>query len=65
MDDDLADLAAVAALTEPVRRALYNAVVHSRGPMGRDAAAAAVGISRGLAAFHLDRLVELGLLDAT
>jgi predicted ArsR family transcriptional regulator len=65
VDDDLADLDAVAALTEPVRRALYDAVARSAVPMGRDAAAAAVGISRGLAAFHLDRLVELGLLDAS
>src|SRR5204863_6239592 len=31
---------------------------------GRDEAASAVGISRGLAAFHLDRLVEGGLLTA-
>lgn len=30
--------------------------------MGRDAAAEAVGISRSLAAFHLDKLVEAGLL---
>ena len=31
--------------------------------MGRDDAAAALGISRELAAFHLDRLVEGGLLE--
>ncbi len=55
----------VAVLTEPVRRSLYNHVAAAQGPVGRDAAAAAVGISRSLAAFHLDRLVEAGLLAVT
>ena len=31
--------------------------------MGRDAAGAAVGVSRSLAAFHLDKLAAAGLLD--
>jgi DNA-binding transcriptional ArsR family regulator len=31
--------------------------------MGRDEAAAAVGVSRALAAYHLDKLAEAGLLD--
>jgi predicted ArsR family transcriptional regulator len=54
----LADrLDAVAPLAEPVRRALYLHVA-----VGRDAAAAALGIGRALAAFHLDRLVDAGLL---
>jgi predicted ArsR family transcriptional regulator len=55
----------VAVLVEPVRRALYSHVVEQAGPVGRDAAAAAVGIGRPLAAFHLDRLVRAGLLDVT
>jgi len=54
---------AVAALAEPTRRALYDLVVASREPLGRDDAAAAIGISRELAAFHLDRLVAVGLLQ--
>jgi predicted ArsR family transcriptional regulator len=54
---------AVAALAEPTRRALYDLVAASREPVGRDDAAAAHGISRELAAFHLDRLVEVGLLQ--
>jgi predicted ArsR family transcriptional regulator len=49
-------------LAEPIRRALYEAVVQAPGPLDRDAAAAAVGIKRPLAAFHLDRLVDGGLL---
>jgi predicted ArsR family transcriptional regulator len=56
-------LAAVAPLSEPVRCALYLHVAGSPDAVGRDAAAAAVGIGRALAAFHLDRLVEAGLLQ--
>jgi predicted ArsR family transcriptional regulator len=55
----------VAVLAEPVRRSLYGHVAGQPEPVSRDAAAAAIGISRSLAAFHLDRLVEAGLLDVT
>lgn len=55
---------AVAALAEPTRRALYDLVAASTDAVGRDDAAAALGISRELAAFHLDRLIEAGLLQA-
>jgi predicted ArsR family transcriptional regulator len=55
----------VAVLADPVRRRLYSHVVSQQAPVGRDAAAAAAGITRALAAFHLDRLVEAGLLDVT
>jgi predicted ArsR family transcriptional regulator len=51
-----------ALLAEPTRRGLYEFVVGRRQPIGRDEAAAAVGVSRELAAFHLDRLVDAGLL---
>jgi predicted ArsR family transcriptional regulator len=53
---------AVAALAEPTRRRLYDWLIGERRPVGRDEAAGAVGIGRPLAAFHLDRLVEAGLL---
>ena len=60
-----ADLfAAVALLDEPTRRRLYEFVTE-RDAVGRDAAAEGVGISRELAAFHLDKLVEGGLLETT
>lgn len=51
-------------LNEPVRGRLYE-YVRSAAPaeVSRDAAAAALEISRSLAAFHLDRLVEAGLLE--
>jgi len=55
-------VAAVAALDDPVRRALYDHVAASEFPVGRDAAAAAVGLSRSTVAFHLDRLAAEGLL---
>jgi predicted ArsR family transcriptional regulator len=62
LDDELA---VIGALQEPVRRALYRYVASQAGDVGRDEAAAAVGIQRSLAAFHLDKLVEAGLLEAT
>ncbi len=57
-------VAAVALLDEPTRRRLYEVVAASAEPVGRDRAAAAAGVSRELAAFHLDRLTEAGLLEA-
>jgi predicted ArsR family transcriptional regulator len=53
---------AIAALDEPARRSLYDWVATAGRPVGRDEAAEAVGVSRALAAFHLDRLVREGLL---
>ena len=55
---------AVALLAEPTRRGLYEHVVASETPVARDDAAAALGIGVPLAAFHLDRLVRAGLLEA-
>ena len=61
MQPDLSEqLSSVAALAEPVRRRLYVYVATQRGPVGRAAAAAAAGVPRTVAAFHLDRLVEAG-----
>jgi predicted ArsR family transcriptional regulator len=57
-------IAAVATLADDVRRRLYTAVRGSEHPLTREEAAAAVGVSRKLAAFHLDKLVEVGLLVA-
>ena len=54
--------AAVAALADPLRRRLYELVRSAGHPLSRDQAADATGISRSLAAFHLDKLVARGLL---
>jgi len=59
------DLDRLAALAEPVRRRLYEFVVGQAEPVDRDAAAAGAGVGRPLAAFHLDRLAEAGLLAVT
>lgn len=61
---DRAAVAAIAALDDEVRGALYACVRASATPVTRETAAAAVGVSRKLAAFHLDKLVAAGLLDA-
>ncbi|AYF74406.1 transcriptional regulator [Nocardia yunnanensis] len=55
---------AVALLQDPIRKRLYDYVVAAGHDVGRDEAAAAVEIKRPLAAFHLDKLTEAGLLDA-
>jgi predicted ArsR family transcriptional regulator len=55
---------AVATLVDASRRALYDYVRRQEHPVGREEAAEATAMSRGLAAFHLDKLVDAGLLAA-
>jgi predicted ArsR family transcriptional regulator len=62
-DDDRSGVAAVAALAEPTRRRVYDHVARQQAPVDRDDVAAAVGLPRTTAAFHLDRLAQCGLLD--
>jgi predicted ArsR family transcriptional regulator len=52
----------VAALADPTRRALYEYVVAQPDAVGREQAAEALGMAAHTAKFHLDRLVEAGLL---
>jgi predicted ArsR family transcriptional regulator len=52
------------ALVDPSRRVLYDYVRRAGHPVSRDEAADAAGMSRSLAAFHLDKLVGVGLLHA-
>lgn len=54
---------AVSLLGEPVRRRLYDYVSAQTEAVSREQAATAVGIKRPLAAFHLDKLAEEGLLE--
>ena len=61
--DEGAGLDAVAALHEPLRRRLYEYVAGAPEPVGRDEAAASAGVPRSVAAFHLDKLAEVGLLE--
>jgi predicted ArsR family transcriptional regulator len=60
---DDGDVAAVAALADPTRRRVYDAVARNGNAVGRDDVAAELGIGRTLAAFHLERLAECGLLE--
>lgn len=54
----------MAALVDPVRRALYDYVRSQDHPVTREEAADAHAISRNLTAFHLDKLVDADLLRA-
>lgn len=63
--DLVGQIAAIASLDDPVRRGLYLYVSGRRRDVGRDEAARAVRVSRALAAFHLDKLVQHGLLDTS
>lgn len=67
MDEQRVDLSItrLAALADPVRRGLYRFVAASPREVSRERAARRLRISRALAAFHLDKLVEQGLLEAS
>jgi predicted ArsR family transcriptional regulator len=62
-EDASAAVAAVATLSDPTRRALYRYVAAQGTPVGREQAAAAVGVAPHVARFHLDRLHDAGLLE--
>jgi predicted ArsR family transcriptional regulator len=61
-DDFDARVLGIAALAEPIRRALYRWVAVQPGPVSRDQAAAGLGVPRHVAKFHLDKLEDEGLL---
>lgn len=65
LSQNAADLASVSCLDDQVRGRLYAYVSAGTEPVGRDEAAAAVGIGRALAVYHLDKLVRAGLLTAS
>lgn len=62
-DDFEAQLAGVGALVEPARRALFFFVAGQPEAVGREQAATACGLPLHTAKFHLDRLVDEGLLE--
>jgi predicted ArsR family transcriptional regulator len=59
------EISVIAVLEDPVRRRLYDYVAAQAGGVSRAEAATATGIGRTLAAFHLDRLAEAGLVEVT
>jgi predicted ArsR family transcriptional regulator len=62
-DDFTAQLNGIASLAEPGRRALYDFVAAQTDPVSREQAAAGAGLPLHSARFHLDRLVDEGLLE--
>lgn len=57
-------ITAVAVLADESRGVMYDYIRRQPHPVTRDEAAAEAGISRKLAAFHLEKLVGAGLLHA-
>jgi predicted ArsR family transcriptional regulator len=57
------EFAAIGALADPVRRRLYDYVASCTDAVGREEAAEAAGVPVHSARFHLDRLVDEGLLE--
>lgn len=53
----------VAALDHPITQAVYRLMVE-RGRLSRDDTANGLDIARSVAAFHLDKLVDVGLAEA-
>jgi len=58
-------IAGIAALDQPLRRSLYRLLSARDGWTTRDEAAEALGVARSVAAFHLDKLADAGVVDVT
>ena len=56
---------AIAALADASRRAVYEFVLAATAPVSRDDVAGGLGMVRGTAAFHLDRLAREELLTVS
>ena len=62
---DAGQLDPLCSLDDPTRRRLYEYVAASRTPVTRDQASDELGLERSTVAYHLDRLVDQGLLAAS
>jgi predicted ArsR family transcriptional regulator len=58
------ELEVIATLRDPTRRRLYQYIESQPRAVSRDEAAESARVSRALAAFHLEKLVRVGLLKA-
>jgi predicted ArsR family transcriptional regulator len=58
------EFTAVGSLADPVRRQVYDYVAARDEPVGREQAASDTGLAQHTVRFHLERLVEEGLLVA-
>ncbi|MBK5222228.1 MAG: helix-turn-helix domain-containing protein [Acidimicrobiia bacterium] len=58
-------ISGIAALDQPLRRELYRLLSERDTWLTRDEASEALGVPRSVAAFHLDKLAEAGVVDVT
>ncbi len=58
-------IAAIASLDQPLRRQLYVLLADRDRWTSRDEAAAALDVARSVAAFHLDKLVDAGVVEVS
>jgi len=58
-------ISGIAALDQPLRRDLYRLLSERDGWVTRDEASEALDVPRSVAAFHLDKLVEAGMVEVT
>jgi predicted ArsR family transcriptional regulator len=58
-------IGAIASLDQPLRRRLYELLAESEAWMTRDDAAARLEVPRSVAAFHLDKLVDAGVVEVS
>jgi predicted ArsR family transcriptional regulator len=63
VEDLHSQVTSIGALAEPTRLALYRYVAAAAAPVSREQAADDIGIAVHSVKFHLDRLVEEGLLE--
>ena len=57
------EFSAIGSLADPVRRRLYEYVAAQPDCVGREKAASGAGVPLHSARFHLDKLVDEGLLE--
>ena len=58
-------IAAIASLDQPLRMQLYKLLADEGGWVTRDEAADHLGAPRSVAAFHLDKLADAGVVEVT
>jgi predicted ArsR family transcriptional regulator len=63
--DPDAQIEDLSLLRDPLRRSIYRYVARATEPVSRDDVAGFVDASRSLVAFHLDKLVDRGLLQTS
>ena len=64
-DDLERRISGIATLDQPLRRDLYRLLSERDGWMTRDQASEALGVPRSVAAFHLDKLADAGVVETT